>query len=79
MPITTDLPDVLNIFLINFLDSFSSFSKIEIAYAIAPRFAFVKSENKSTIDISGFFNKNENVKLSHGKIIKERFCRSTTY
>jgi len=29
MPITTDLPDVLNIFLINFLDSFSKFSKIE--------------------------------------------------
>jgi len=40
MPITTDLPEVLNIFLINFLDSFSSFSKIEIAFAIAPRFAF---------------------------------------
>nr|AIF06228.1 hypothetical protein [uncultured marine thaumarchaeote KM3_190_B07] len=44
MPITTDLPEVLNIFLINFLDSFSSFSKIEIAFAIAPRFAFFKSE-----------------------------------
>jgi len=40
MPITTDLPEVLNIFLINFLDAFSSFSKIEIAFAIAPRFAF---------------------------------------
>ena len=44
IPITTDFPDVLNIFLINFLDSFSSFSKIEIAFAIAPRFAFFKSE-----------------------------------
>ena len=29
---------------INLLDSFSSFSKIEIAFAIAPRFAFFKSE-----------------------------------
>jgi hypothetical protein len=33
IPITIDFPDVLNIFLINFLDSFSSFSKIEIAFA----------------------------------------------
>ena len=50
MPITTDLPDVLNIFLINFLDSFSSFSKIEIAFAIAPRFAFFKSVVMSKCD-----------------------------
>jgi hypothetical protein len=54
MPMTIDLPEVLNIFLINFLDSFSSFSIIEIAFAIAPRFAFFKSDDKSNYSYTSF-------------------------
>jgi hypothetical protein len=46
IPIMTDLPDVLNIFLISFLAWDSSFSTIDIAFAMAPRFPFFRSANK---------------------------------
>ena len=44
-----ELPESLKIFFKSFFVSFGSFSTIEIAFAIAPRLPFFKSESKSTI------------------------------
>jgi len=54
---TVDLPEVLNIFLINFLDSFSSFSIIEIAFALHHALPFSNQMISPTIVIPLFFNK----------------------
>ena len=47
IPMVIDLPEFLKIFFIRVLASFSSFSTIEIARAIALRFPPLSSESKS--------------------------------